>query len=382
MAITPPVLATSTYDDLLKRARQRAFEASNGLLNDTSEASVLTALFKQQAQALIDQNNLLNTLPSLAVEYLLQAMGAGLSGGVPSLVRVTVVLNQISGSDVIIPRFKVSRSGIAFMIVDRLEVPAGTGTIQTLANALVIGTAGNVSPGQGLVLEPQPLVQSVIFEEIVLEGKEPESLATVGSTTLAERLSSGSLTRISDFEREVRSILGRGSVALAIGKLGADKQTREPGAMHLFGLNPDGTELSSTQIQNIQLTIEQFSPLATIYTSTMQVKKLQASAIVVLEQNADGVIVSNAIWEAFRDYVQPQKLAAGEPVYVNQLVVLAGKVEGINRVQSVSMGDIEGVLEPGNQLLPNKWTVPRLDRLVVQCVFGDNVNAYTYNRSV
>jgi hypothetical protein len=378
VATAKPTLAVQTYDQLLKLARQRTFEASAGVLNDTSEAGVLSALLKEQSAAIAAQNEVLNSLVDVAVLTMLRSFGIEVSPGSGSLMLVTIVLNQIPSETVRIPRFKIARAGIPFMTVEYLDVPAGVSTVQMTASALVYGIASNVAPGLGVILEPQPLVQSVVFETLVQPGTDPQSLSAIPPQTFIDMLAAGSLTRAIDFEREMRALLGVGSVALAIGKLSADRQTTELGTVHVFGLNPDGTELSAAQIQTLQRSLTDGAPLAEIYVSTIQVVKTQASAIVVLESNAEGQLVANAIWASFKDYVQPHKLPSGEPVYVNQLVVLAGRVLGVDRVQSVSLGDIPGALEPGNHLLPNKWSAPRLEKLTVICVFGSNSTSYEF----
>ena len=380
---TSPLLATQTFDRLLQLARQRTFEASGGMLNDTSEAGVLNALLREQSAALTDQNSVLNSLVEVAVLQLLSSMGIAISPGSESRVWVTIVLVQPPSTEVTLNRFRIARSGVPFILEeDVITVPVGVGTVRTVARSTVFGIAANVSAGLGVILEPQPLVQSVVFEEIIEPATNPESLDTIPPQTLIDRLAAGSLTRTTDFERRLRDLLGNGSVALAIGKLASDRQTRELGSVHLFGLNANGSELSVVQIQSLQQAIDEASPLARIYVSSMQVEELQASAIVVLENNADGVIVSGLIWDALRDHVQPQKLPPGEAVYVNQLVVLAGKVSGVNRVQSVTLGELNGTLEPGNQLLPFKWSVPRLDKLTVTCIFGATATGYTFTRTL
>lgn len=377
-----PILATQTFDRLLQLARQRTFEASGGVLNDTSEAGVLNALLRGQSAAIADQNSVLNSLVDVAVLRLLAVMGIGISPGTESRVWVTIVLVQPPSTDVTLTRFRFARSGIPFFLEeDVITIPVGVGTVRAVARSAVLGIAANVSPGLGVILEPQPLVQSVVFEEIIEPATNPESLSTIPPQTLIDRLAAGSLTRTTDFERRLRNLLGSGSVALAIGRLGADRQTQELGSVHLFGLNADGSELSTSALQSLQQALDEASPLAQIYVSSMQINRLQASCIVVLDPSADGVLVANTIWDAFREHVRPQKLPPGEAVYVNQLVVLAGQVAGVNRVQSVTMGEIDGALEPGNQLLPFKWSVPRLDRVTVTCIVGATATSYTFNRS-
>lgn len=375
-----PVLATLSYDRLLQLARQRTFEASGGLLNDSSDAGVLTALLKAQSGAIADENAVLNSLVDVAVLKFLEALGIAISPGVQSRVFVTLILNQVSPVPVIIPKLKISRNGIPFFTGGSIEVAAGLGTIEIIAVAAVYGTAGNVSPGDWQILTPHPLVQSVISTVQAEGGEDPEDLATIPPQELIDRLAAGSLTRTSDFEREARKLLGDGSAALAIGKLGADKSTKELGAVHVFGLNPDGSELTADQIVALQLALDQGSPLATIHVSSMVVERLRAYFIVMLAPNADGAAVAATIWAETAAYIHPSSLPPGQAVYVNELVVLAGNVVGVDRVQSAMIGEFDGVAEPDNQSLSFAWSVPRVDVATVECVFGKTTTAYYFTR--
>jgi hypothetical protein len=384
MASVPPVLANITYDNLLVLARQRTFEASQGRLNDTSEAGVLTAILRQQCQAIVDQNRLLNQVPEIATLMLLKSMGAGLSPGTQARVEVTIVLTEVLTTPATIQRFRIARSGISFTVAGNQDnqslilVPAGASSITVIAIANVFGVAGNVSPGVWQILEPQPLVQSVVSGEAAVNGSDPESLASIPSQVLADRLSAGSLTRKADFERELREVLGAGSTALAIGKLGPDRTTKQLGAVHVFGLNGDGSELTQPQIQAAQLQLNQGSPLADIYVSSIEIFELKASVILVLAAGADPQIVSRLVWDTLKSAISPTSLAPGEAVYVNAAVVAVGKIEGVERVQSVAIGEFLGVPQPTNQPLPYPWSAPRLDAITVRCVFGRNETIFTF----
>lgn len=381
MAI-PPTLATLSYDRLLQLARQRVFEASGGLLNDSSDAGALTAILKTQSAAISDQNAVLNSLVSAAVQGFFNSLGIGISPGNQARVFVTLVLNQVSSIPVIIPKIKISRNGIPFYTGGSIEVPAGQGTIDIIAVASVYGTAGNVSAGSWQILEPHPLVQAVVSNSDAAGGTDPESLETIPPQTLTDRLAAGSLTRISDFERELRALIGNGSTTLAIGKLGKDRSSKELGAVHVFGLNPDGSELTDAQIVGLQSELDSQSPLANVYVSSMIVSRLQTYYVVVIESNADGATVAGEIWSQTAAYIHPTSLPPGEAVYVNKLVVLAGKVAGVDRVQSAAIGELNGVEVPNNQSLPYRWSVPRVDACTVEVVFGSTSTKFTFVRSV
>ena len=379
-----PRLANATYEQLLANARQKLFEVSGGRLNDTSEAGVLTALLKQQAAAIDAQNQILNSLPEIATLVLLRSIGIGLNPGTAARVSVTLVLNQVLTVETQIQPFRIARSGIVFQVVGNTDngafvvVPAGSATVEAIAVATVFGVAGNVSPGTWQILEQQTLVLSVVSGDAASGGKDPDSLATTTPEMLAEKLSAGSLTRTADFERYLRDLLGVGSVTLAIGKLGPDRSTKQLGAVHVFGLNSNGTELTKQQMQQLLLEIDKSSPLAAVYVSSMEIFKLRAFVIVVLAANANGQAVSLEIWQAMKEYVSPTNLKPGEAVYVNECVVLVGGIAGVDRVQSVAIGELEGVPQPTNQALPFPWSVPRLDSITVRCVFGRNETAFNY----
>lgn len=379
-----PQLASITYDQLLALARQRTFELSGGRLNDTSEAGVLTALLRQQSAAIDDQNRLLNTLPELATLTLLRAMGIGISPGQQATVRVTLVLGEVLSAPTTITRFRISRSGISFSVVGTqnnlsvIDIPAGVSSVETIAVADVFGLAGNVSAGVWQIMTPVPYVSSVVSAEAALGGADPDSLAAATPDKLAEKLSAGSLTRTGDFERMLSELLGVGAVTLAIGKLGPDRTTKQLGAVHCFGLNADGSELTQQQKQQLQSDIDSRSPLASVYVSTIELFKMRASVIVVLASNSGGPTVSAAIWVAMRDCLKPTNLPPGTAVYVNECVVLVGNIPGVERVQSVSLGELTGVPQPTNQPLPYPWSAPRLDAITVRCVFGKNETVFNY----
>jgi hypothetical protein len=210
-----------------------------------------------------------------------------------------------------------------------------------------------------------------------LDAETEEEAKARGFQTI--RRKKGVLISADDFEQYAQEILGPGSVAKAIGLLTPDKAAKKPGFVHIFCLNPDGTQLNDAQAQDLQsemssqlpvflqnVNVKKGTPIASgVTVSSLDLYPLEVSVIATLVPGDNPETRAQAINQALIDYLSPGRLPLGQTIVLYSLVSVVQN-SGVEDVQSVSAlvahydeatqsTSVESFY--GNIPLPNEWTV-------------------------
>lgn len=194
----------------------------------------------------------------------------------------------------------------------------------------------------------------------------------------AIRRKKGVLISADDFEQYAMEILGPGSVAKAVGLLTPDKQSKKPGFVHIFCLNPNGTQLNSAQATGLQAemsaqlpaflqqgTQKKGTPIASgVTVSSIELYPLEISVVATLIPGDNPEVRAQAINQALTDYLTPGRLPLGQTVVLYSLVTVVQN-SGVEDVQSVNalVAHYNSVTQTtsvetfySNIPLPNEWT--------------------------
>jgi hypothetical protein len=194
----------------------------------------------------------------------------------------------------------------------------------------------------------------------------------------AIRRKKGVLISADDFEQYAIEVLGPGSVAKAVGLLTPDRQSKKPGFVHIFCLNPDGTQLNSAQATDLQAEMsaqlpaflqqgnqKKGTPIASgVTVSSIELYPLEISVVATLIPGDNPETRAAAINQALTDYLEPGRLPLGQTIVLYSLVTVVQN-SGVEDVQSVN-----ALVAHYNELtqttsvetfysnipLPNEWT--------------------------
>jgi hypothetical protein len=367
---------------LLQAMFDACYIASDRTLNDFSSASPIVALYEGHLFAVLEHLYYTNKLPAaMAVEFL-KIAGIQRRLGKAAQANVTFTLSAPLGNPFYLSAgYLVSDSSNTynFFTDADLIIPAGAISGIVSATAENLGRAYNL-PGYTIknLSESRAFLQSVINIEPATGGIDEETMDQArarGFVALRRR----GLTSADDYEQEAKLQLGEGSVAKAVGLLAADKVTFEKGAVHVFGLNPDGTQLNQAQINNLQLALSGGgkAPIGVrVYISCIELVPLEVYAIASLLPGSNPDAIALGIYQKLQDYLRPGNLSLGQTIILKELEFQV-KLAGVEYVQSVSTHTALDISYADIQL-PNSYSATYLFDLTLDLVLDGQTFTYSY----
>jgi|GEM_PF-1356985 hypothetical protein len=381
-----PLEAPSLYPEDAKLILEGMFDtcyiASDRTLNDFSPASPIAALYEGHLFAILELLYYTNKLPEAVAVQFLKIAGIQRRLGKAAVVNLTFTLSAPLGNPFYLSAgYMVSDASNTynFFTESDLIIPTGGISGQVRAIAENLGREYNLAAYSIRNLsESRAFLQSVSNAEPASGGIDEESLEEAkirGFIALRRR----GLTSADDYEQEVRSLLGEGSVAKTVGLLSADKISAEKGAVHIFGLNPDGTQLTQAQINEVQSALRN-SPKApigvNIYVSGVDLVPLEIYAIASLIPGSNPEIVAQTIYQRLSEYLKPGNLPLGETIALKELEFQV-KLAGVEIVQSVSSHNALEV-SYADFPLPNQYSAAYLFDLSCELVLGTEIFRYSF----
>lgn len=202
---------------LVQEMQTRIFESSNGVLNDFSPASPLSALTEGQAFATARVSEYLSRLPEAYTTEWLRFLGVEQRIGQTSSAIVTFNKTLGFSSSVRIPAgFKLfTNNNLVFVVDEEVVIPSGSDSAEGLVVSSGVGTQYNVAE-YTITRFAVPIVglDSVYNASRAIGGLSLESLESIkerAQTVLGLR----QLISLSDFETEAFDFLGEGYVITA-----------------------------------------------------------------------------------------------------------------------------------------------------------------------
>jgi uncharacterized phage protein gp47/JayE len=338
-----PLEAQSLYpadaQAILQGMLDRCYMASDRTLNDFSAASPIVALYEGHLFAILELLYYANRLPeALAVQFLKLA-GIQRRLGKVATVNLTFTLTAPLGNPFYLSAgYMVSdvSNTYNFYTASDLIIPPGAISGEVTATAQEMGSAYNLAAYTITNLsETRAFLKSVVNLDAATGGLDEETFDEArsrGFVTLRRR----GLISADDYEQEAMAILGAGSVAKAIGLLAADKITYEKGAVHIFCLNPDGTEPGDGQLLELRNALKTKAPIGIgVYTSAIDLVNLEVYIVAALLPGSNPETVASEIYASLDEYLTPGYLPLGETVKLKELEFVV-RSAGVAYVQSVS----------------------------------------------
>ncbi|NEP14531.1 MAG: hypothetical protein F6K14_30905 [Symploca sp. SIO2C1] len=369
---------TTIVNDLVELGQFKANEISNGLLNDFTTASPLTAILEAvaivAAVAIGEANNVANTLERDRLE----ALGVTRNSGTKALATAIVTLDALYNSPFFLGSgFRISFGGIEFETIGDLNIAAYQATGEVSIVSLAIGVRGNVPVKAIASYSPVAGVASITLREAASGGTEPETEEEWRNRIYGTLRRRDTLISEDDFEAEVIGYLGQGSTALAIGRLKPDYQSYANGYVAVFGLNADGSELNSAQLSELGDYLSRKAAMAAISLDSLNLFDLSISIAANFLPGTDPSGLAAIIEEAIASYLKPGNLKPGEAILNKAIEYEVQQLEGI--IQGLVHVKINGLAQP--QALPYKWSVAKLVAASITLISANNQTFefdYTY----
>ena len=369
---------------ILTAMQDACYIASGRKLNDFGAASPVTALYEGHLFAVLELLCYANKLPSAMSLEFLKIAGIQRRLGAAATVILTFTLTAPLGTPFYLSAgYAVSDSTNTynFLTDENLVIPPGTISGEVLASAEQLGTVYNL-PAYTItnLSETRAFLLSVINREAASGGLDEETREEAVSRGFAALRRRG-LISADDYEQESQAILGAGSVARAIGQIAADRVNYEKGAVHIFCLNNDGSQLSEGQRNELQTALQKKSPIGVgVYVSTINLVPLEIYTIAALLPGSNPEIIAAEIYRQVREYLAPGKLPLGETIKLKEIEYVV-RSSGVAYVQSVS-SHVNDEVSYADIPLPYKYSAAKLYDLTVELTLNGQTFSYSWGAGV
>ena len=364
-----PVIDDRSEEQLYQLAQQVVLSRSDNVLNDFSDSGPLGVLLRAQAFAGAELLYKVNKLPLALAVKLLELTGTVRRLGTYSTAQLTFYLSAPRTAPFTIEKgFQVdSIGGKSFFTDAVLTIPTGAASASVSATAEEPGADYNL-PAFTITQFTQPIafLASVSNSERSQGGADEETVENaISRGLLALRAKNPVSAR--DFEASAQALMGSGSRAVAIGRLGPDRETEQLGAIHLFLLAPTG-EPANTSIRNrVYADISSRLLLGTsLYVSPMGIKAIKAILTIKLSEGVSPATVADSLWSSFTAYLSPASYTPGQAVLIQETAFNLRFVSGVEFIQGLSLNGLDQ-----NVPMPNQYTLPLAFSLTIEMVDSD-----------
>lgn len=376
---------------------------SEGIINDRAPHSPTVVLTDAFEFCRLELEWVADQIAEKAATRHLQTCGVQRRLGRKAQVTLTFTLSTTLSQFVLSAGYMVSGEGGIEFFTDVDVTATNTASFTVTATAKETGTKYNV-PAYTLnnLSQARAYLAGVTNVEPAaggLNAETEEEAKARGYQTI--RRKRGTLISADDFEQYAIEILGLGAIAKAVPLLRPDKQAKEPGFVHVFCLNSDGTQLNEAQRFSLQEEMNyqvpsflrdveggKIKPLACgVAVSSIELYPLEVNVIASLLPGDSPNIRATAIYEAIATYLSPGMLPLGETVVLYSLVAVTQNT-GVKDVQSINVNvtsydelTSEVTIETfyGNVPLPNEWTAAYCFHLSLSLVDAAANTSFEYN---
>lgn len=375
-----PILDPRSERELVRRCMQKVYSSSGGALNDFAIASPTRALLEAQAFAGAEWLYYLNQLPEAFSIRFLQVMGIQRRLGSAATTSVTFTLTAIQTVPYTIPQGFVIGSTRALYSTDSvLTIPAGSALGTVGATCQTIGEIGNAGAFEiNRIIQPLSYLKSVGNPAATPPALGLETLDEVKDRAFSSIRRRG-LVSADDYNQEALSFLGQGAAVFSIGLLSGDKETVEKGAVHVFVLNPDGTELDSAQLSNLEAHLTPKTHLGTsVYISNVLIQLVDVTVLANVQEGQNPFQIADLIYRGIDTYLSPGVLPLGKTILVKELEYEVRQVPGVSSVVGVLQGNALSPTQSADMQLPKPYSAARLWGLNVTLIQGKQSYDYTF----
>jgi len=352
-----PVIDDRSEEQLVQQASAVVAQVSGGALNDFTDSGPLGVLVRSQAHVGAELLYRVNKLPlALAVQFLSNA-GVQRRLGTKAQASLTFSLTAALSTPFTIPaQFEVVAQGgsVSFYTNTALTIPPGATQGNVSATSQLPGSAYNVAPFTlTQITLPLAFLAGVVNVQAAAGGSDEESLdETIQRGVVGLRTRNP--VSADDFRYLAEQSLGSGGRAKAIGLLGADAITRQPGAVHVFLLNALGVGANPAQVQTVATTLRAKIMLGTaLYVSPMPTVNISVVVFGQINSLVTAVEATDALWQAFQTYLSPRAYEPGSALRISELRFRLRQVLGMDGIDflTINAGSIDVPL-------PTAFTAP------------------------
>lgn len=374
-----PLIDGENEEAIYQSALDTVVTESRGVLNDFTDGQPLGVLLRAQVFLYAELLFYANNIPEKLLLSLLTNMGITIAEGNRAVVPVTFTLTAPQPSPFVIPAgFELrSTQGLTFYTDTALTIPPNTlqGTVS--ATAKEPGERYNV-PAYTIVNFTSPLtfLASVVNTQDAQGGVDAETQEEAiarGVAAIRQR----SLTSANDFSRAAEAILGSDSRCKTIGRLGADKFTHKPGAIHVFCASAQDTPSNLAQLARVKAILNDNIVLGTsLYVSPMEFFDVRVSLTVKLADDTSPNEITDRLWDVYQNTLSLRNSEVGAPVIRDEVWYALRSVPGVERITDVRLNG-----EPLDVAMPNAWTAPSAIAMNVVVITKDG-NVFDVARGV
>jgi hypothetical protein len=375
---------------------QRQRDVSEGIINDFNPSSPITVFNEGVLWAVLEMLAYADRIPLAASIFHLRTAGVFRRLGEKSRVTLTVTLTTVVGYWELGKGYLVStNSGLQYETEETLYITnSNTGTVSAIA--VEDGTTYN----QGILtiniaIETRAFLKSITNYEPASGGVDAELDQEVFSRGFASLRRHNTLITEDDFKQFIEFRLGDGSVVKVIGRLAADRDSYVAGAIHIFALNQDGSQINDAQrialLEQINPSLPSFlqdsglpSVGTGVFISSIEFYNVEFEMTGTIVPGDDPATRAGQIWEDLILYLDPKNLKPGETVILYNLISICINA-GIKDVQnfrtyhySINSSGTEDVeILDSNIPMPNQWTLIKMLEVRISLIDNDG-NIYEY----
>ena len=372
-----PIIDPRNEEELVTRANNIVLQKSNGLINDFSENSPVTAL--NQGLSFIGAEILwyVNKLPEALSLKFLEYSGYDRNVGKKSIVRLRFSLNinpselfEIPAGFTVNVDSNIVPNRLTFVTLSTLRVLPGNIFGEVDAECTTIGIIGNVPPNSVTIINtPYNYLQSVTNPESGYGGQEPDSEDRAKEKVIDFIRQRNVLITANDFEVFCRNQLGNDSRVVVLPSIGKDGVSRETGSVHVFCLNSDKSLLSNSQISSIESQMSSLVPLGvSAHCSSIVLLPVSLKATITINQDYISSLtdIGTNIYTSLLNYLNPLTYPSNtDNVAINNIEYT------IKNTNPLAIFEVVSVLINGigsDLLIPNTRSLPTLRDLILEVV--------------
>lgn len=362
MANESPQVDNDTSVEFLERSKEKIVEISGGKLTDFSPQSVLTALLESQSLVAGAMQQKLNSLAGDIEQNRLKIFGIERIPAKKSTGTILVTLNGLYPSVFQLPQgFRLNINNLVFETISTLILPEFVNIGEVPIESLETGVINNIQ-NEDIVIS-YPYVEQILKIEVVGDitgGIDEESKDNYDARVYEFVRSRDTLVSEEDFENDLKDYLGEGAGVLAIGRLRPDLTNYANGYVHVFGLNPDGSDLNSEQVSQLQDYYTSKVAMATVSVRSLSKFDLDVGVILTFNSRFSAELLAQEIKALIEDYMKPANTAPGMQILSKSIEYrIQNQIEGV--LEGVINVTLNGLAQPID--MPEAWFVPELRTL-------------------
>jgi len=350
--------------ELLEQSQLRVTNASGGQLSDFAPAGPLAALLEGQVYLTGALLWWLNQLPLATSLEVMRLSGVERSLGTKAQGRLEFTLDAVRSRDYFLPAgFRVEFSGLIYRLTEALVIAAGGLSGTVAVEAAEVGSGYNLRPYQFESRTGLAGVATVTNPARLAGGSDPEPLEQTLERAQQAIRARGVVVTLQDYEAAAREYLGFGSSAVAFARLGGDRDTEVPGAVHVVCTTAEGEPVSEAVAAALKAELASRSPGGSYtYVSGPVLVPIGLSLVVNLDQiRAD---LSADMWAYLRQELKAGVYALGRDLVLADVEYLVRKNYPGVRVSSIGAGQerVEVALD--------RFSYPDLETLTLTQIDG------------